>query len=140
MWLAVSLWAYICVEQMNNKIIEELYQQLGVANVFKLWWVCHGVEKVIMFFVKNLLIIIEAKRKFPEFDGYFGALYPGSEKPKLLTPCQVVTAKKIRTPTILVRSTDGVENFAFSEDEFDPPRTRQTKRVAYYLTVGETKL
>ena len=97
--MAVFILSYGCLEQLNSKILEGHYDELGVENVFKVWWVYHGVEKVMMFFVKNLIIIFDAKMNFPEFNGYFGAVYPGSEKPRPLNPYQapVTRQRRIRT-------------------------------------------
>lgn len=83
-WIVIFMWSYTVVDQLANKALEDNYQNLGTENVFKIWWTWHFAEKILMYFVKNLFIIFDAKKNFPEFDGHFGRIYPGSEKPRTI--------------------------------------------------------
>ena len=83
--IVILYWSYSVFDQLANKVLEENYEDLGVENVFRIWWTWHFVEKILLFPIKNIFIIYQAKKNFPDFDEIFGEPYPGTEKPRPVT-------------------------------------------------------
>ena len=68
-------------DQVLFIIFQAFYDQLGVDNIFVIWWIFHFLEIVFIHIVLDIWIYINATRYFEEFNGYNSTRYPGQEKP-----------------------------------------------------------
>ena len=78
----------ICIHGISHQLLnipfEIFYSQLGVHNVFKIWWSYHLLMIVLIQILTPSLIIYSARREFQEFNGLKAATFPGQEKPRPL--------------------------------------------------------
>ena len=80
------------LDQIMNILLELYHGQLGTENVFTIWWsffVWENLGETMMIqnilnishselrFVFNLLVLVTALRRLPEFDGYQPQTFPG---------------------------------------------------------------
>jgi hypothetical protein len=63
-------------------VFQTFYDELGVDNIFIIWWIFHVLEIVLINIVLNIWIYIDAMKYFEEFNGYRPKRYPGQELPQ----------------------------------------------------------
>ena len=69
-------------DQLLFIFFQMFYKELGVENVFKIWWISHILEIVFIHIALQIRIYVNAVRKFEEFNGNKPTQYPGQQKPR----------------------------------------------------------
>ena len=70
------------IDQLINLPLEVFYDELGAEEVFKIWWFFHLFGFFQIDIIGQFLIIYEAKKNFPEFNGLKARVYPGQDGPR----------------------------------------------------------
>ena len=84
--IALSIVFGIIADQCSNLFIEINHEYLGPVLSFRIWWTHHLLQMIMYFVVKNVWIFISAKKYYPEFSGYYGKPFPGTESPRISSP------------------------------------------------------
>ena len=72
--------AAFIVDQVKNILLQHFYSELGKEGAFQIWWIFYVIENWELRLVFNLVILITACRRLPEFIGYTGQPFPGKFK------------------------------------------------------------
>ena len=99
----------ICLsDQILFMVLQMFYDDLGVENVFLIWWIFHFLEIYLHLYL-YILIYLNATRNFEEFNGYSSTRYPNQEKPHqaILEP---------RRPSHSITNSFCTQDFCISDD------------------------
>ena len=104
--------AIVLLDQLKNTILQLFYDYFGQQLVFQLWWSMFVIENIGNFFIYilvfsniyfegirfffNLYSLVEAMRRWPEFEGYKPRTYPGQLSPRLPD----IAPRRTNTPSI----------------------------------------
>ena len=77
----VTLSILIITDQILLIILEMFYEELGVDNVFTIWWSFHLITFGLSNLSMNNWIFLNSARNFEEFNGLVGSEFPGQEQP-----------------------------------------------------------
>ena len=69
-------------DQILFMVFQMFFEDIGVDNVFILWWIFHFLEIFCLHIVLNVLIHLNPIRNVEEFHGYDPNRYHGQEKPR----------------------------------------------------------
>ena len=69
-------------DQILFMVFQMFFEDIGVDNVFILWWIFHFLEIFCIHIVLNVLIHLNPIRNLEEFHGYDPNRYHGQEKPR----------------------------------------------------------
>ena len=77
----------IFIDQIGNMFLQIFYNELGVQNVFKIWWIIRLLENLVFRVIANSLILHNSRKNFEEFNGYNARTFPGQEQPRPIIVC-----------------------------------------------------
>ena len=139
----------VFIDQIVNIPLEVFRRKLGDDAIFKIWWIWHFVMFCQCYLLGPALIIIDASRNFPEFQGLEAKSYPGQQGPRSqrISPYRQnfssPTVKNIPASKVCVSfvgQTEGASKYEYKVNklvakdrvdhiEFRPPRERTLNRM-----------
>ena len=72
------------VEQLFNIVLEYFYAEMGADGIFSIWWTYQLVMFVQLYLFLPGVLIWNAYKKTPDFNGVKAKPFPGQEKPRNL--------------------------------------------------------